>query len=64
MAGEMNVKHFQNVAFRQPRIHDSDHRVVVAFIRKGTIGKLKRYRKSHQTLPLQLPPVEEQDVQT
>jgi hypothetical protein len=31
---------------------------------KGKVGKLKRYRKSCQTFPLQLPPAEEQDAQT
>jgi hypothetical protein len=64
MAGDASVRHFWNVAFRQPRFHDSDHRAVVASIRKGKVGKLKRYRKSRQTFPLQLSPVEEQDVQT
>jgi hypothetical protein len=64
MAGDASVLHFWNVAFRQPRFHDSDHRAVVASIRKEKVGKLKRYRKSRQTFPLQLPPVEEQDVQT
>ncbi len=58
------MRHFCNVAFRQPRIHTSDHRAVVAFIRKGKVGKLKHYRKSRQTFPLQLPPEEEQDAQT
>ncbi len=64
MAREMNVKHFRNVAFWQPRIHDSDHWAITASIWRGKIGKLKQYRKSRQTFPLQLPPVEEQDVQT
>jgi hypothetical protein len=58
------VRHFRNVAFRQPRIHNLDHRAVVTSIRKGKVGKLKRYRKSRQTFPLQLPPVKEQDAQT
>ncbi len=58
------MRHFCNVAFRWPRIHNSDHRAVVASIRKGKVGKLKRYRKSCQTFPLQLPPAEEQDAQT
>jgi hypothetical protein len=58
------VRHFCNVVFRQPRIHNSDHRAVVVFIRKGKVGKLKRYCKSRQTFPLQLPPAEEQDAQT
>jgi hypothetical protein len=58
------VRHFHNVAFRQPRIHNSDHRAVVTSIRKGKVGKLKQYRKSRQTFPQQLPPVEEQDAQT
>ena len=64
MAGDASVWHFRNMAFRQPRFHDSDHRAVVASIRKGKSGVLKRYRKSRQTFPLQLPPAAEQDVQT
>jgi hypothetical protein len=64
MARESDVRHFRNVVFRQPRIHNLDHRVVVTSIRKGKVGKLKGYRKSRQTFPLQLPPVEEQDAQT
>jgi hypothetical protein len=52
------------VAFWQPRIHNLDHRAIAAFIQKGKVGKLKRYRKSRQTFPLQLPPAEEQDAQT
>jgi hypothetical protein len=64
MARELDVRHFRNVAFWQPRIHNLDHRAVVASIRKGKVGKLKRYRKSRQTFPLQLPPAEEQDAQT
>ncbi len=58
------MRHFCNVAFWQPRIHSLDHRAVVAFIQKGKVGKLKRYRKSRQTFPLRLPPAEEQDAQT
>jgi hypothetical protein len=58
------VRHFRNVAFRQPRIHNSDHQAIVTSIWKGKVGKLKQYRKSPQTFPLQLPPVEEQDAQT
>jgi hypothetical protein len=64
MARESDVRHFRNVAFRQPRIHNSDHRAVVASIWKGKVGKLKPYHKSRQTFPLQLPPAEEQDAQT
>ncbi len=64
MARESDVRHFCNVAFWQPRIHNLDHRAIVTFIRKGKVGKLKRYRKSCQTFPLQLPPAEEQDAQT
>jgi hypothetical protein len=64
MARELDVRHFHNVAFRQPRIHTLDHRAIITSIRKGKVSKLKRYRKSRQTFPLQLPPVEEQDAQT
>jgi hypothetical protein len=64
MARESDVRHFRNVAFWQPRIHNLDHRAVVASIWKGKVGKLKRYCKSRQTFPLQLPPAEEQDAQT
>ncbi len=64
MARESDVRHFRNVAFWQPRIHNLDHWAVVASIWKEKVGKLKRYCKSRQTFPLQLPPVEEQDAQT
>jgi hypothetical protein len=50
--------------FQQPRFHDFDHRAVVASIQKGKAGALKRYCKSCQTFPLQLPPEAKQDVQT
>ena len=44
MARDRDAKLFQNVAVRRPRIHDSDHRAVVAKIWKGDPGQLKAYR--------------------
>ncbi len=44
MARERDGKLFRNVAVRQPWIHDSDHRAVVASIRRGWPGQLKAYR--------------------
>ena len=64
MARERDGKLFRNVAVRRPRIHDSDHRAVVASIRRGRPGQLKAYRRGRMRFPLQLPPVEEQDEQT
>jgi hypothetical protein len=64
MALDRDTKLFWNVAFQQPRIHDSDHRAVVASISRGRPGQLKRYCRRRQTFPLQLPSVEEQDEQT
>jgi hypothetical protein len=44
MARDRDTKLFRNATFRQPRIHDSDHRAVVASISRGRPGRLKRYR--------------------
>ncbi len=52
------------MAVRRPRIHDSDHRAVVAKIWKGKPGQLKANRQRRLQFPLQPPPVEEQDEQT
>jgi hypothetical protein len=51
------------MAFQQPRFHNSDHQVIVASITRGQPGGLKLYHQHRQTVPLQLPPVEEQDEQ-
>jgi hypothetical protein len=64
MAWDGDAKLFQNVAIRRPWIHDSDHRAIIATIRRGRPGQLKLYRQRRQQFPLQLPPVEEQDQQT
>jgi hypothetical protein len=64
MAWDRDMKLFRNVAFRQPRIHDSDHQAVVASILRGRPGPLKRYCRCCQMFSLQLPSVEEQDEQT
>jgi hypothetical protein len=61
MAREEDTKAFQNVAFRRPRIHDSDHRAVVAAISRGRKGRLKKYQRSRQKFPLQLALLGEQD---
>jgi hypothetical protein len=54
---------FWNVAIRRPWIHNSDHRAIIASIRRGQPGQLKLYRQRRQRFPLQLPPVEERDQQ-
>ena len=64
MARDRDAKLFQNVAIRRPRIHDSDHRAVVAKSRKGRPGQLRAYHRRRLRFPLHLPPVEEQDEQT
>jgi hypothetical protein len=61
MAREKDTKAFRNVAFQQPRIHDLNHRAVVAAILRGRKGRLKKYWRSHQKFPLQLAPLGEQD---
>jgi len=61
MAREGDTKAFRSVGFRQPRFHDSDHRAVIVKISRGREGKLKKYRRSRQTSPLQLAPLGEQD---
>jgi hypothetical protein len=64
MARDGDAKLFRNVAIPLPRIHNSDHRAIVATIKRGRPGHLKLYRRCRQQFPLQLPPVEEQDQQT
>ena len=64
LARERDVALFRNVAFRRPRVHDSDHRAVVASISRGRKDRLKKYRRRRQKFPLTLPPVEEQDELT
>jgi hypothetical protein len=64
MARDRDTKLFWNVASQQPRIHNSDHRAVVVSISRGRPGRLKRYHQRRQTIPLQLPSVEEHDEQT
>jgi hypothetical protein len=56
MAREGDGRRFRTVGFRWPRYHDSDHRAVVATIRRGRVGRLKSYQKQQRRLPLQLPP--------
>ena len=52
-AGEMAS--FKGVGFRSPRYLHSDHRAVVADIRVGRTGRLKKYRRARQKFPLSLP---------
>jgi hypothetical protein len=61
MARGVDTKAFQSVGFRQLRIHDSDHRAVVANVSRGRKGRLKKYRRGRQKFPLQLAPLGEQD---
>jgi len=46
----------QGVGFRSPRFLHSDHHAVVANIRVGRRGQLKKYRRARQKFPLSLPP--------
>ncbi len=62
-ACERDVKQLQNVGFRWPRYHDSDHRAVIGTIRTGR-RQLKEYRRKRQEFPLHLPPIELQDEMT
>jgi hypothetical protein len=43
LATERDVAQFRNMAFRQPRIHGSDHRAVIASILRGRKDRLKKY---------------------
>ena len=52
-AGDM--AHFKGVGFRSPRYLHSDHRAVVANVRVGRKGRLKKYRWERQKFPLSLP---------
>ena len=61
LARARDIGQFRNVAFRQPRIHDSDHQAVVASISRGRKGRLKKYQRRRQKFSLTLLPVEEQD---
>jgi hypothetical protein len=60
----MDTTQFRNEAFRQPRIHCSDHRAVISSISRGRTDRLKKYQRRRQTFPLTLPPEEEQDELT
>ena len=61
MARDSDQRLFQNVAFQQPRVHNLDHHAVIALISRGQVGRLKKYCRDRQMLPLTLPPLEEQD---
>jgi hypothetical protein len=52
-AGEM--AHFRGVGFRSLQYLHSDHRTIVANIRMGRAGRLKKYRCARQKFPLSLP---------
>ena len=62
-ARERDTKRVQNVGFRWPRYHDSDHRAVIRTIRTGR-RRLKEYQRKRQEFPLHLPPIEQQDDMT
>ncbi len=48
MAWEGDIWKFWKVGFRSPPIHNTDHRAVVAHIRKGQCGSLRTYQWSRQ----------------
>jgi hypothetical protein len=56
MARAGDIAQFRGVGFRFPRFLHSDHRAVVANIRVGRKGRLKKYRRSRQKFPLSLQP--------
>jgi hypothetical protein len=64
LARKGDVKLFQKAVFRQPRMHDSDHRAVILSILRGRKGRLKSYQRQRQTFPLTLPPREDEDELT
>ena len=63
LAREGDIRHFRKVAFRSPRVHDSDHRAVVATLRARRSRQLTNYRRKRQRLPLRLA-IGPQDVLT
>jgi exonuclease III len=56
MARAGDIAHFEGVGFRSPRYLHSDHCAVVANIRVGRTGGLKKYQRARQKFPLSLPP--------
>jgi hypothetical protein len=46
---------FTGMGFRFPCFLQSDHRAIVAVVRAGGEGRLKKYRRKRQKLPLSLP---------
>ena len=62
MAQEGSIARFQKAGFQSPPIHNSDHRAVVAHIRKGCNGSLKTYRQNCQCFPITLPPGEQDEM--
>jgi hypothetical protein len=46
---------FMGMGFRFPRFLHSDHCAIVAVVRAGGEGRLKKYRRKCQKLPLSLP---------
>ena len=53
-AGDMRAN-LRGVGFRSPRFLHLDHRAVVANLRVGRTGRLKKYRRERQKFPLSLP---------
>ena len=54
LAREKDRCRFQNVAFRMPRHHDSDHRAIVATLYARGPRKLKQYRRRRSRFPVRL----------
>jgi hypothetical protein len=54
IAQEGGIMKFQKVGFKSPPIHDTDHRAVIASIRKGQRGSLMTYQWSCQQFPIML----------
>ncbi len=46
---------FTGVGFRFPHFLHSDHRAIIVVVRAGGEGRLKKYRRKRQKLPLSLP---------
>ena len=54
LAWEGDIRHFRKVAFQSPRVHDSDHRAVIATFRARQSQRLMTYQRNRQRLPLRL----------
>ena len=56
MCREGDVSEFRRASIKTPRFHNSDHRALVGYLRRGRRRKLQLYRRRRRRFPLQLAP--------